>query len=60
MRTGDVIDGSVLTNLPVSDLSAQHFDMKEDNVLWRGNFGDVVAVVRSRISDYDGGRDEER
>jgi hypothetical protein len=59
VRTGDVVDGSVLTSLPISDISTQHFDMNEEFVLWRGNFGDAVALVRSRIRDFDNGREDE-
>ena len=48
VRTGDVIDGKVLTRLPQFGQSNQ-FDMNENGVLWVGGFGPTKAVVFSRI-----------
>jgi hypothetical protein len=48
VRTGDVIDGKVLTRLPQISQASQ-FDMNENSVLWVGNFGTAKAVVLSRI-----------
>jgi hypothetical protein len=48
VRTGDVIDGKVLTRLPRFGQGNQ-FDMNENGVLWVGNFGPTKAVVLSRI-----------
>jgi hypothetical protein len=53
VRTGDVIDGNVLTDLPFSAFG-HPFDMNENRVLWRGNFGPARALVVSGIvDDYD-------
>jgi hypothetical protein len=51
VRTGEVIGGSVLTDLPFAGFSASGhpLDMNENGVLWRGNFGPARAVVVSRI-----------
>jgi hypothetical protein len=51
VRTGDVIVGNVLTDLPFSGFSAggHPLDMNETRVLWRGNFGPAKAIVVSRI-----------
>jgi hypothetical protein len=50
VRTGDVIDGNVVTGLPFLDIGGHPLDMNENEVLWRGNFGAVKALVVSRIS----------
>jgi hypothetical protein len=49
VRTGEVIDGNVLTSLPFNDIGGHPLDMNENSVLWRGNFGAVKALVLSRI-----------
>ena len=48
VRTGDVIDGRVLTRLPDFGVNSQ-FDMDENGVLWVGTFGVAKAVVYSRV-----------
>lgn len=50
VRTGDVIDGKVLTRLPQFGQGKQ-FDMNENGVLWIGTFGLVKAVIFSSILD---------
>jgi hypothetical protein len=45
-RTGDVIGGKVLTNLPTT---GNPFDVNENGVVWVGNFGPAKAVVFSRV-----------
>ena len=50
VRTGDVIDGNVLTRLPQFGQGKQ-FDMNENGILWVGSFGLAKAVVVSRILD---------
>ena len=48
VRTGDVIDGRVLTRLPQISQASQ-LDMNENSVLWVGTFGTVKAVILSRV-----------
>ncbi|MEN3330312.1 MAG: hypothetical protein V7638_5119 [Acidobacteriota bacterium] len=48
VRTGDVIDGRVLTRLPDFGVGNQ-FDIDENGVLWVGTFGVAKAVVYSRV-----------
>ncbi len=48
VRTGDVIDGKVLSRLPQIGQGNQ-FDMNENGVLWVGTFGVAKAVIFSRI-----------
>lgn len=52
VRTGDVIDGKVLTRLPQFGLGSQ-LDLNENSVLWVGTFGTAKAVVLSRILGND-------
>jgi len=47
-RTGDVIDGRVLTRLPEFGKTTQ-FDINENGVLWVGTFGVAKAVVYSSV-----------
>ena len=53
-RTGDVINGRVLTRLPQFDRFSHSFDINENDVLWVGTFGPAKAVVLSRILGNDG------
>jgi hypothetical protein len=55
-RTGDVIDGKVLTRLPLSDffIGIRSFDINENGVLWIGTFGPAKAIVFSRILGDEG------
>lgn len=53
-RTGDVIDGRVLTRLPQFDSLSHPFDINENDILWVGTFGPAKAVVLSRILGDDG------
>lgn len=48
VRTGDVINGKVLTRLPEVGQGNQ-FDMDENGVLWVGTFGPAKAIVYSRV-----------
>jgi hypothetical protein len=50
VRTGEVIEGKVLTRLPQFGQGHQ-FEMNENGVLWIGSFGPTKAVVFSRIPD---------
>ena len=50
VRTGDVIDGRVLTRLPQFGQGNQ-FEMNENSVVWVGTFGTTKAVVLSS-TDY--------
>jgi hypothetical protein len=61
VRTGDVIDGKVLTNLPQFGVSGNQFDMNENGVLWVGSFGLAKALVFSRIlgDNADFGEDDD-
>jgi hypothetical protein len=61
VRTGDVIDGKVLTRLPQFGQSGNQFDMNENGVLWVGSFGLAKVVVFSRIlAENDGlGEDDD-
>jgi hypothetical protein len=49
VRTGDVIEGKVLTRLPQFSQAAKQFDINENDVLWVGTFGIAKAVVLSRL-----------
>ena len=49
VRTGEVIDGKVLTDLPLNGISGHPLGINENSVLWMGNFGPTKAVVVSRI-----------
>ena len=48
VRTGDVIDGRVLTRLPDFGVNNQ-FDIDENGLLWVGTFGIAKQVVYSRV-----------
>jgi hypothetical protein len=48
VRTGDIIDGKVLTRLPQVGPGNQ-LDMNQNSVLWVGTFGLAKAVVLSRV-----------
>jgi hypothetical protein len=48
-RTGDVIDGRVLTRLPQFGQGNQ-FEINENDVVWVGTFGTKKAVVYSRVT----------
>ncbi len=50
VRTGDVIDGRVLTRLPQFGQGNQ-FEINENSVVWVGTFGTTKAIVYSRILD---------
>lgn len=50
VRTGDVIDGRVLTRLPQFGQGNQ-FEINENGVVWVGTFGTTKAVVYSSILD---------
>jgi len=50
VRTGDVIDGRVLTRLPQFGVGNQ-FEINENGVVWVGTFGTTKAVVYSSILD---------
>jgi len=52
VRTGDVIDGRVLTRLPQFGQGNQ-FEINENSVVWVGTFGTTKAVVYSRIEVQD-------
>lgn len=59
-RTGDVINGKVLTRLPIFAFgSGSQFDMNENDIMWVGNFGATKAVVLSRIPGERDGVHEE-
>ncbi|HEY0765543.1 MAG TPA: choice-of-anchor tandem repeat NxxGxxAF-containing protein [Pyrinomonadaceae bacterium] len=51
-RTGDIIDGKVLTRLPALPLSGQ-LEMNENSIVWVGTFGIAKAVVLSRVLGND-------
>jgi hypothetical protein len=53
VRTGEVIEGNVLTDLPFIGFSAagHPLEMDENRVLWRASFGPAKVVVLSRIPD---------
>ena len=54
-RTGDVIEGKVLTRLPIfAFASGSQFDMNENDIIWVGNFGATKAVVLSRVPGVGG------
>jgi len=48
VRTGDVINGKVLTRLPQIGQGSQ-LDLNENSVLWVGTFGTAKAVILSRV-----------
>jgi hypothetical protein len=48
VRTGEVIDGRVLTRLPQFGQGNQ-FEINENSVVWVGTFGTTKAIVYSRI-----------
>ena len=50
VRTGDVIDGRVLTRLPQFGVGNQ-FAINENGVVWVGTFGTTKALVYSRVLD---------
>jgi hypothetical protein len=50
VRTGDVIDGRVLTRLPQFGQGNQ-FVINENSVVWVGIFGATKAIISSRILD---------
>jgi hypothetical protein len=50
VRTGEVIDGKVLTRLPTVPAGLGQFEMNEDGVLWIGSFPSrATAVIFSSI-----------
>ena len=50
MRTGEVIDGKVLTRLPTVPAGLGQFEMNDDGVLWIGTFPSrATAVIFSSI-----------
>jgi hypothetical protein len=50
VRTGEIIDGNVLTTLPTDDGGRNQFDMNENAVVWIGSFQSPIrAVVLSQI-----------
>ena len=49
VRTGDVIQGKVLTRLPQFSQATNQFEINENDVLWVGTFGIAKAVVLSRL-----------
>jgi hypothetical protein len=51
-RTGDIIDGKVLTRLPTLPQSGQ-LEMNENSIVWVGTFGIAKAVVLSRVLGSD-------
>ena len=54
-RTGDVINGKVLTRLPIFGFaSSSQFDMNQNDIMWIGNFGATKAVVLSRVRGVRG------
>jgi hypothetical protein len=56
VRTGEIIDGKVLTRLPTDTSGLSQFDMNENAVVWIGTFRSTVrAIVFSRIGAEDGG-----
>jgi hypothetical protein len=62
VRTGEVIGGNVLTDLPFAGFSAggHPLDMNENSLLWRGNFGTAKAIIVSRIpGDNDASNQED-
>ena len=62
VRTGEVIGGNVLTDLPFGGFSAggHPLGMNENSVLWRGNFGPARALVVSRIpGGHDASNEED-
>jgi len=48
VRTGDIIEGKVLTRLPQAGQGTQ-LDINENSVLWVGTFGTAKAIVLSRL-----------
>lgn len=48
-RTGDVIDGRVLTRLPQFSQGNQ-FEINENSIVWVGTFGTTKAIVYSRVT----------
>jgi len=52
VRTGDIIDGKVLTRLPQLPLSGQ-LVMNENSIAWVGTFGIAKALVLSRVLGND-------
>lgn len=59
-RTGDVIDGKVVTALPLTDNIGRPLSLNGNRVLWRGVFGATKAIVLSRIAGgKDGWNDED-
>jgi hypothetical protein len=49
VRTSDVINGNILTNIPLIDTTGDAFEMKGAGILWRGNFGNTKALVLSHL-----------
>ena len=66
VRTGQVIDGRVLTRLPTLPTGLGQFEMNEDGVLWIGSFpSKATAVIFSSTrheneDTHDWDRDERR
>ena len=48
VRTGDIIEGKVLTRLPQAGQGRQ-LEINENSVLWVGTFGTARAIVLSRL-----------
>lgn len=53
VRTGDVINGRVLTRLPQFGQGSQ-FAINENDLVWVGVFGTTKAIVASRVLDASG------
>jgi hypothetical protein len=49
VRTGDVIDGRVLTRLPQFGVGNQ-FEINQNGVVWVGTFGTTKAIVYSSVT----------
>ena len=56
VRTGEVIDGKVLTRLSTDTSGFSQFDMNENAVVWIGSFQATArAIVFSRVGPENGG-----
>jgi len=55
VRTGEVIDGKVLTRLPTDPAGLTQFDMNENAVVWIGTFRNARAIIFSRIGAENAG-----
>jgi hypothetical protein len=61
VRTGEVIGGNVLTDLPFAgfDAGGHALELIQNRILWRGTFGATRSVVVSNIVGDDERRDRE-